>query len=310
MDNVDVYPLLSGTHVIGDFSVGGSFYTNGLNYGRTTEHTPTAGAIHNFNYDLATHGSCVQINAINSNQQIVINLPSLNVSPYQNRTFLLTFDLILDNARINTTAVFAYQSPSVRLSTGARPAQEYTGELLYMPRSWRLDTPGGALSRRDYRGGPISFIVSTNSTYTWYRSISNDDDYIEDQGSINCIGAGGTGPYSLDVDNTIVNRTLYKFNEIIGAPNGQNITLNFNVLTDTDNKFTVYFSLPASNSDGNFGIKNNMASPHIVIIRSGGTCVTLTAGTSTVRDGQALLRCTYYHNRYGNNTHYWDVNVY
>lgn len=305
VDNVDVYPLLSGTHVISDFSVGGSFYSNGLNYGRFTDYVPTAGAIHTFNYNLATHGSHVQINAINSNQTIFINLPSLNVTPYQNRTFIITFDLILDNARINTTALFAYQSPSVRLSRGKRPAQDYTGELVYEPRCWRLDTPGGGYARADLRGGPISFLVTTNSYYTWYKCISNDDEFFEDVGTVDCKLFSGN--YYLDVNNSIIDRTLYKYNEIAGAPTGSNVTLNFEELTTADDKFTVYFTMGSNNATGNFNIKNNMSSTHVIRLFSGGNLITITSGNFQTEDGQALYRCTYYYNRLSNNIHVWVI---
>lgn len=305
--------ISNNLNVTGDINssgtISGVINTNGFNYNRSSIWNPPATAFQTLTYDIATHGYYVQINANNDNQTLFINLPSLNVGPYQNKTFLLTFDLILDNARTNTTALFKYNSPSVRLSTGNRPAQEYNGELAYEPRAWRLDTPGGSISRRDLRGGPISFLVSANSIYTWYKSITNDDDFIEDVGSINCIGAGGTGPYSLDVDNTIINRTLYKYNDIIGTPDGANITLNFGVLTDTDNKFTVYFHLPSANSTGNFIIKNNMTAGNNITIYSGGSVVSLAGGGSTARDGQSLLRCTYYHNRYQNGSNAWVIFV-
>ena len=305
--------ITNNLNVTGDINssgtISGTINTNGFNYNRSSIWNPPVGSFQTLTYDISTYGYYVQINANNDNQTLFINLPSLNVGPYQNKTFLLTFDLILDNARTNTTALFNYTSPSVRLSTGNRPAQEYTGQLAYEPRAWRLDTPGGALSRRDYRGGPISFLVSTNSFYTWYKSITNDDDFIEDVGSINCIGAGGTGPYSLNVDNTITGRTLYKYNDIIGTPDGSNISLNFGVLSDVDNKFTVYFHLPSSNTTGNFIITNTMTTGNNITIYSGGSVVSLAGGGSTARDGQSLLRCTYYHNRYGTGAHNWVIFV-
>lgn len=312
--NLNVYDSTGTKREIGSLSIAnnlsidGSFSTNGININRNFIWTPSAGVVQTLIYDINTHGSYVQINAVNDNQTVFITLPNLNIAGYQNKTFLLTFDLILDNARTQTNGVFSYSSPTVRLSTGNRPAQEYNGNLVYEPRSWRLDTPGGALTRRDYRGGPISFLVSTNSNYTWYRPITNDDDFIEDVGSINCIYSAPD--YYINVNNSNQGITFYKYNDVIGAPSGTNVILNFETLTYADNKWCIYFTMTAGNSTGNFNIRNNMSVGDTVVVFSAGAVSVLAQGQNLVRDGQTIIRCIYHHSRFGNPQNVWVVHAF
>jgi len=307
-DNSGTRREINNLSIANNLSIDGSFSTNGININRNYIWTPSAGVTQTLIYDINTHGSYVQINAVNNNQTVFVTLPNLNIAGYQNKTFLLTFDLILDNARTQTNGVFSYSSPTVRLSTGSRPAQEYNGNLVYEPRSWRLDTPGGALTRRDYRGGPISFLVSTNSNYTWYRPITNDDDFIEDVGSINCIYSAPD--YYINVNNSNQGITFYKYNDVIGAPSGTNVILNFETLTYADNKWCIYFTMTAGNTTGNFNIRNNMSAGDTVVVFSAATVQVLSQGQSLVRDGQTILRCIYHHSRFGNPQNVWVIQTF